>query len=118
VPSGIIVICVITVGSAVQIKRSRLSNVYSNYLSRIPGHAESWCQNNVQHVTICSASSPYLPEAETHLVFLNCGNYNIKSPVLFVLSKNVFIFQSIDVYDMNKRKGGIDFYLTKPQKIK
>jgi hypothetical protein len=36
VPSGIIVICVITVGSAVQIKRSRLSSVYFNYLSRIP----------------------------------------------------------------------------------
>jgi hypothetical protein len=33
---------VITVGSAVQIKRSRLSSVYFNYLSRIPGQAASW----------------------------------------------------------------------------
>jgi hypothetical protein len=39
--------CGITVGSAVQIKRSRLSSVYLNYLSRIPGHAASWCQNNL-----------------------------------------------------------------------
>jgi hypothetical protein len=45
VPSGIIVI---TVGNAVQIKRSCLSSVYFNYLSRIPGHAASWCQNNLQ----------------------------------------------------------------------
>jgi hypothetical protein len=45
-PSGIIVISVITVGNAVQIKRSRLSSVYLNYVSRIPGHAASWCQNN------------------------------------------------------------------------
>jgi hypothetical protein len=37
------VISVITVGNAVQIKRSRLSSVYFNYLSRIPGHAASRC---------------------------------------------------------------------------
>jgi hypothetical protein len=54
VPSGIIVVCVITVGSAVQIKRSRLSSVYSNYLSRRPGHAASWCQKNLQHCTLVS----------------------------------------------------------------
>jgi hypothetical protein len=43
VPSGVIVISVITVGNAVQIKRSCLSSVYLNYLSRIPGHAASRC---------------------------------------------------------------------------
>jgi hypothetical protein len=37
----IIVMCVITVGNAVQINHSRLSSVYLNYLSRIPGHAAS-----------------------------------------------------------------------------
>jgi hypothetical protein len=48
VPSGIIVISVITVGNAVQINRSCLRSVYFNYLSRITGHAASWCQNNLQ----------------------------------------------------------------------
>jgi hypothetical protein len=52
VQSGIIVISVITVGNAVQINRSRLSSVYLNYLSRIPGHAASWCQNNLRHCTL------------------------------------------------------------------
>jgi hypothetical protein len=51
VPSGI---SVITVGSTVQINRSRLSSVYLNYLSRISGHAASWCQNNLQHFTLLS----------------------------------------------------------------
>jgi ABC-type cobalamin transport system permease subunit len=37
---------VIAVGSAVQIKRSRLSSLYFNYLSRIPGHSACLCQNN------------------------------------------------------------------------
>jgi hypothetical protein len=49
---------VITVGSAVQIKRSRLSSVYLNYLSRIPGHAASWCQNYQQLCTIFSMVFP------------------------------------------------------------
>jgi hypothetical protein len=31
----------------IEINRSRLSSVYFNYLSRIPGHAASWCQNNL-----------------------------------------------------------------------
>jgi hypothetical protein len=52
VPSGIIVISVITVGNAVQIKRSCLRSVYFNYLSRITGHAASWCQNNPKHCAI------------------------------------------------------------------
>jgi hypothetical protein len=42
VPNDIIVICVITVDSAVQINRIRLSSVYFNYLWRIPGQAASW----------------------------------------------------------------------------
>jgi hypothetical protein len=45
---------VITVGSAVQIKHRRLSSVYLNYLSQIPGHAASWCQKNPQHFTLVS----------------------------------------------------------------
>jgi hypothetical protein len=68
-------------------------------------------------VKIYSVSSHRLPQAETDLVYLNCDNNNLKSPVVFLLSRNMFIFQSIDGYNMNKRKGGIDFYLTKTEEI-
>jgi hypothetical protein len=35
-------------------KHRRLSSVYFKYLSRIPGHVTSWCQNNLQHFTLVS----------------------------------------------------------------
>jgi hypothetical protein len=60
VPSGIIVISVITVGSAVQIKRSRLSSVYFNYLTGIPGHVTSWCHKELLHVTLCNVLRPVM----------------------------------------------------------